>query len=58
MSGELKVPADPLLHERSTEAAREADAEAEEPKNIYADSKCRGMIGCKVVDLAVLCVVG
>lgn len=31
------VPADPLLHKRGTEAARESDDEAEEPKDIHVD---------------------
>jgi hypothetical protein len=34
----FEVSADPLLHKRSKEAAREADAEAEEPKDIHANS--------------------
>ena len=37
MSSELKVPADPLLHKRSTEAARETHAETGEPKDVYVD---------------------
>ncbi len=35
---EFEASTDPLLHKRSKEAAREADAEAEEPKDIHADS--------------------
>ena len=34
----FEASADPLLHERSKEAARKADAEAEEPKDIHANS--------------------
>ena len=34
----LEASTDPLLHKRSEEAARETDAEAEEPKDIYAYS--------------------
>jgi len=37
MPGELKVPADPLLHKRGTEAARETNGEAEEPKDIHVN---------------------
>ena len=37
MLGEPVVPADPLLHERGTEAAGESDDEAEEPKDINVD---------------------
>jgi hypothetical protein len=37
MSSELKVPADPLLHKRSTEAARETHDETDEPKDIDAN---------------------
>jgi hypothetical protein len=37
MSSELEVPADPLLHKRSTEAARETHAETDEPKDIYVN---------------------
>jgi hypothetical protein len=32
---EPKIPADPLLHKRSTEAARETHAETDEPKDVY-----------------------
>lgn len=39
MLSELAVPANPLLHERGTETARESDAETEEPKDIYVNSK-------------------
>jgi hypothetical protein len=35
---EFEASADPLLHKRSKEAARETDAETEEPKNIYANN--------------------
>lgn len=35
MLGEPKVPANPLLHKRGTEATRETDDEAEEPKDIH-----------------------
>jgi hypothetical protein len=35
---EFEVSADPLLDKRSKEAARETDAEAEEPKDIHANS--------------------
>ena len=35
---EFEASADPLLHKRSKEAARETDAEAEEPKDIHANS--------------------
>jgi hypothetical protein len=35
---EFEVSTDPLLHKCSKEAAREADAEAEEPKDIHANS--------------------
>jgi len=35
---EFEASADPLLHKRSKEAARETDAKAEEPKDIHANS--------------------
>jgi hypothetical protein len=35
---EFEVSTDPLLHKCSQEAARETDAEAEEPKDIHANS--------------------
>lgn len=35
MLGKPKVPADPLLHKCSTEAARERHDEAEEPEDIH-----------------------
>jgi hypothetical protein len=35
--GEPKVPTDPLLHKCGTEAARECDDEAEEPKDIHVN---------------------
>jgi hypothetical protein len=38
----FEASADPLLHERSKEAARETDAEAEEPKDIHANSITSG----------------
>jgi hypothetical protein len=35
--GEPKIPANPLLHKCSTEAARETHAETGEPKDVYVD---------------------
>ena len=39
MLSELAVPANPLLHQGSTETARESDAETEEPKDVYVNGK-------------------
>jgi hypothetical protein len=36
---EYEASADPLLYKRSKDTARETDAEAEEPKDIHANSK-------------------
>ena len=41
---ESEASADPLLHKRGKETARETDAEAEEPKDIHTDSIG---LGCK-----------
>jgi hypothetical protein len=35
--GEPTVPADPLLHKRGTEAAKQTETKTEEPKDVHAD---------------------